>query len=178
MCLDRPDVFKPQLRALLRAAAVGNVHVMLPMVDDLDEIRRVKALLATCAQELNQEGAAYAMPKLGIMVETPAAALTADLLAPEVDFFSIGTNDLTQYVMAVDRVNPNLAALYRTDHPAVLRAIGMVCEAAKKANISVAVCGEAAARPAMIPVLIGLGVNELSMSPSSVLRAKKIVSEL
>ena len=178
MCLDRPDVFKPQLRALLRAAALGNVHVMLPMVDDLDEIRRVKALLATCAQELAQEGATYAQPKLGIMVETPAAALTADLLAPEVDFFSIGTNDLTQYVMAVDRVNPNLAALYRTDHPAVLRAIGMVCEAAKKAKISVAVCGEAAARPEMIPILIGLGVNELSMSPSSVLRAKKIVSEL
>jgi phosphocarrier protein FPr len=177
MCLDRPDVFKPQLRALLRAAAIGNVHVMLPMVDDLDEVRRVKALLATCAQELAQEGAAYAQPLLGIMVETPAAALTADLLAPEVDFFSIGTNDLTQYVMAVDRVNPNLAALYRTDHPAVLRAIGMVCEAAKKANISVAVCGEAAARPEMIPLLIGLGVNELSMSPSSVLRAKKIVSE-
>jgi phosphotransferase system enzyme I (PtsI) len=178
MCLDRPDVFKPQLRALLRAAAIGNVHVMLPMVDDLDEVRRVKALLATCAQELAQEGAACAQPLLGIMVETPAAALTADLLAPEVDFFSIGTNDLTQYVMAVDRVNPNLAALYRTDHPAVLRAIGMVCEAAKKAGISVAVCGEAAARPEMIPVLIGLGVNELSMSPSSVLRAKKIVSEL
>jgi phosphotransferase system enzyme I (PtsI) len=178
MCLDRPDVFKPQLRALLRAAAIGNVHVMLPMVDDLDEVRRVKALLATFAQELAQEGAAYAQPLLGIMVETPAAALTADLLAPEVDFFSIGTNDLTQYVMAVDRVNPNLAALYRTDHPAVLRAIGMVCEAAKKAGISVAVCGEAAARPEMIPVLIGLGVNELSMSPSSVLRAKKIVSEL
>jgi phosphotransferase system enzyme I (PtsI) len=178
MCLDRPDVFKPQLRALLRAAAVGNVRVMLPMIDDLDEIRAVKTLLATCAQELSHEGATYAQPELGIMVETPAAALTADLLAPEVDFFSIGTNDLTQYVMAVDRVNPNLAALYRTDHPAVLRAIGMVCEAAKKANISVAVCGEAAARPEMIPVLIGLGVNELSMSPSSVLRAKKIVSEL
>jgi phosphotransferase system enzyme I (PtsI) len=178
MCLDRPDVFEPQLRALLRAAALGNVHVMLPMVDDLDEIRRVKALLANCAQALKQEGVTYGMPKLGIMVETPAAALTADLLAPEVDFFSIGTNDLTQYVMAVDRVNPNLASLYRTDHPAVLRAIGMVCEAAKHANIRVAVCGEAAARPEMIPVLIGLGVNELSMSPSSVLRAKKIVSEL
>jgi phosphoenolpyruvate-protein phosphotransferase (PTS system enzyme I) len=178
MCLDRPDVFKPQLRALLRAASVGNVHVMLPMIDDLDEIRRVKALMAICAEELTEEGAVYALPKLGIMVETPAAALTADLLAPEVDFFSIGTNDLTQYVMAVDRVNPNLASLYKTDHPAVLRAIGMVCEAAKKANVSVAVCGEAAARPEMIPVLIGLGVNELSMSPSSVLRAKKIVSEL
>ena len=178
MCLDRPDVFKPQLRALLRAAALGNVHVMLPMVDDLDEIRRVKELLASCAQELTHEGVTYGVPKLGIMVETPAAALTADLLAPEVDFFSIGTNDLTQYVMAVDRVNPTLAALYRTDHPAVLRAIGMVCEAAKKANIRVAVCGEAAARPEMIPVLIGLGVDELSMGPSSVLRAKKIVSEL
>ena len=178
MCLDRPDVFKPQLRALLRAATRGNVRVMLPMVDDLDEIRRVKELLATCAQELTHAGVTYGVPKLGIMVETPAAALTADLLAPEVDFFSIGTNDLTQYVMAVDRVNPTLAALYRTDHPAVLRAIGMVCEAAKKANISVAVCGEAAARPEMIPVLIGLGVDELSMSPSSVLRAKKIVSEL
>ena len=178
MCLDRPDVFKPQLRALLRAATQGNVHVMLPMVDDLDEIHRVKELLTICAQELTQEGVAHGVPKLGIMVETPAAALTADLLAPEVDFFSIGTNDLTQYVMAVDRVNPTLASLYRTDHPAVLRAIGMVCEAAKKANISVAVCGEAAARPEMIPILVGLGVNELSMSPSSVLRAKKIVSEL
>jgi phosphotransferase system enzyme I (PtsI) len=132
---------------LLRAATLGNVHVMLPMVDDLDEVRRVKVLLATCAQELALEGAAYAMPKLGIMVETPAAALTADLLAPEVDFFSIGTNDLTQYVMAVDRVNPNLAALYRTDHPAVLRAIGMVCEAAKKANIRVAVCSAAGDDP-------------------------------
>jgi phosphoenolpyruvate-protein phosphotransferase (PTS system enzyme I) len=178
MCLDRPDVFEPQLRALLRAATLGNVHVMLPMVDDLDEIRRVKALLAQCAAALQKEGVAFGMPKLGIMVETPAAALTADLLAPEVDFFSIGTNDLTQYVMAVDRVNANLASLYRTDHPAVLRAIGMVCEAARKAKISVAVCGEAAARPEMIPVLVGLGVNELSMSPSSVLRAKKIVSEL
>ncbi|RFU49394.1 phosphoenolpyruvate--protein phosphotransferase [Paraburkholderia sp. DHOC27] len=178
MCLDRPDVFEPQLRALLRAATLGNVHVMLPMVDDLDEIRRAKVMLENCAQALRQAGVACAMPKLGIMVETPAAALTADLLAPEVDFFSIGTNDLTQYVMAVDRVNASLASLYRTDHPAVLRAIGMVCEAAKRANISVAVCGEAAARPDMIPVLVGLGVNELSMSPSSVLRAKKIVSEL
>jgi phosphotransferase system enzyme I (PtsI) len=178
MCLDRPDVFKPQLRALLRAAAMGNVRVMLPMIDDLDEIRRVKALIAICAQALTDEGVAYALPKLGIMVETPAAALTADLLAPEVDFFSIGTNDLTQYVMAVDRVNPNLASLYRTDHPAVLRAIGLVCEAAKKANLSVAVCGEAAAWPEMIPVLVRLGVTELSMSPSSVLRAKKIVSEM
>jgi phosphotransferase system enzyme I (PtsI) len=178
MCLDRPDVFMPQLRALLRAAVVGNVQVMLPMVDDVEEVRRVKVLLGECAQSLAAQGIACGMPKLGIMVETPAAALTADDLAKEVDFFSIGTNDLTQYVMAVDRMNPALSSLYRTDHPAVLRAIGMVCEAAKKANISVAVCGEAAARPEMIPLLLGLGVNELSMSPSSILRAKRIITEL
>jgi phosphocarrier protein FPr len=178
MCLDRPDVFVPQLKALLRAAVLGNVQVMLPMVDDVDEVRRVKLLLDECVQSLAEQGIAYAMPKLGIMVETPAAALTADDLAKEVDFFSIGTNDLTQYVMAVDRMNPALSSLYRTDHPAVLRAIRMVCEAAKKAHISVAVCGEAAARPEMIPLLVALGVDELSMSSSSILRAKRIVTEL
>jgi phosphoenolpyruvate-protein phosphotransferase (PTS system enzyme I) len=178
MCLDRPDVFKPQLRALLRAASVGNVHAMLPMIADLDEVRRVKALLAECASELAGEGAVFGEPKLGIMIETPAAALSADMLAPEVDFFSIGTNDLTQYVMAADRTNPHLASLYRCDHPAVLRAIAMVCDAARRAGIEVAVCGEAAAQPRMIPVLVGLGVDELSMSPACVLRAKKIVSEL
>jgi phosphocarrier protein FPr len=178
MCIDRPEVFKPQLRALLRAATCGNVHAMLPMIADVEEIRRVKALFAVCAQELANEGVAFCEPKLGIMIETPAAALTADLLAPEVDFFSIGTNDLTQYVMAADRTNPQLASLYRSDHPAVLRAIAMVCDAAQRAGIGVAVCGEAAAQPQMIPALIGLGVDELSMSPACVLRAKKIVSEL
>jgi phosphoenolpyruvate-protein phosphotransferase (PTS system enzyme I) len=178
MCLDRPDVFKPQLRALLRAASVGNVQAMLPMIADVDEIRRVKALMAECARELAAEGLAFGEPKLGIMIETPAAALTADVLAPEVDFFSIGTNDLTQYVMAADRANPHLASLYRSDHPAVLRAISMVCDAAKRAGIEVAVCGEAAAQPKMIPLLVGLGVDELSMSPACVLRAKKTVSEL
>jgi phosphoenolpyruvate-protein phosphotransferase (PTS system enzyme I) len=178
MCLDRPDVFKPQLRALLRAASAGNVQAMLPMIADVGEVRRVKALMAECARELASEGVAFGAPKLGIMIETPAAALTADVLAPEVDFFSIGTNDLTQYVMAADRANPHLASLYRCDHPAVLRAIAMVCDAARRAGIEVAVCGEAAAQPAMIPVLVGLGVDELSMSPACVLRAKKIVSEL
>jgi phosphotransferase system enzyme I (PtsI) len=177
MCLDRPDVFKPQLRALLRAAVEGNLQMMLPMIDGLDEIRCVKALIAQCAEELTGEGVAFDLPRLGIMIETPAAALTADLLAPEVDFFSIGTNDLTQYVMAVDRANPRLAPLYRTDHPAVLRAIAMVCEAAHKAGIGVAVCGEAAAQPALIPLLLGLGVDELSMSPAAILRAKKLVTD-
>lgn len=177
MCLDCPEVFEPQLRALLRAAVHGDLRVMLPMVDDVDEIRRTRALVERLAAELARAGVPHARPKLGIMIETPAAVLTADLLAQEVEFFSIGTNDLTQYVMAVDRMNPSLAPLYQTGHPAVLRAIGMVCEAAKRAHIGVAVCGEAASQPHMIPTLVNLGVDELSMNPNAILRAKKIVTE-
>ena len=178
MCLDCPEVFEPQLRALLRAAAHGNICVMLPMVDDVDEVRRTKAIIERIAVELTEAGVPFAVPKLGIMIETPAAVLTADLLAQEVEFFSIGTNDLTQYIMAVDRMNPSLASLYRTEHPAVIQAIKMVCDAAKRAHISVGVCGEAASRPHMIPVFVNLGVDELSMSPNSVLRAKKLVTEI
>ncbi|AQQ30652.1 phosphoenolpyruvate--protein phosphotransferase [Burkholderia cenocepacia] len=178
MCLDCPEVFEPQLRALLRAAAHGNICVMLPMVDDVDEVRRTKAIIERIAAELTEAGVPFAVPKLGIMIETPAAVLTADLLAQEVAFFSIGTNDLTQYIMAVDRMNPSLASLYKTEHPAVIQAIKMVCDAAKRAHISVGVCGEAASRPNMIPVFVNLGVDELSMSPNSVLRAKKLVTEI
>ena len=123
MCLDRPDVFKPQLRALLRAATVGNVKVMIPMISELEEVRRVRALIADCKFELSVEGCAHADFELGIMIETPAAVLQADALAAEVSFFSIGTNDLTQYVMATDRANARIAGLYRTEHPAVMRAI-------------------------------------------------------
>ncbi|WP_161803610.1 putative PEP-binding protein, partial [Burkholderia cenocepacia] len=164
--------------ALLRAAAHGNICVMLPMVDDVDEVRRTKAIIERIAAELTEAGVPFAVPKLGIMIETPAAVLTADLLAQEVEFFSIGTNDLTQYIMAVDRMNPSLASLYKTEHPAVIQAIKMVCDAAKRAHISVGVCGEAASRPNMIPVFVNLGVDELSMSPNSVLRAKKLVTEI
>ena len=178
MCLDSPEVFEPQLRALLRATAHGNICVMLPMVDDVDEVRRTKAIIERIAAELTDAGVPFAVPKLGIMIETPAAVLTANLLAQEVEFFSIGTNDLTQYIMAVDRMNPSLASLYKTEHPAVIQAIKMVCDAAKRAHISVGVCGEAASRPNMIPVLVNLGVDELSMSPNSVLRAKKLVTEI
>lgn len=178
MCLDSPQIFEPQLRALLRAAVHGNLCVMLPMIDDVDEVRRVKAIMARLAAELAANNVPHALPRLGIMVETPAAVLIADALAREVAFFSIGTNDLTQYIMAVDRMNPNLAALYRTDHPAVLQAIGMVCDAAKRAGISVGVCGEAASRPELIPTLVNLGVDELSMSPTTILRAKKCVTEI
>ncbi|QGZ65754.1 phosphoenolpyruvate--protein phosphotransferase [Paraburkholderia acidisoli] len=178
MCLDSPEIFEPQLRALLRAAVHGNLCVMLPMVDDVDEVRRVKAIMARLAAELAAAQVPHALPRLGIMIETPAAVLTADTLAREVAFFSIGTNDLTQYIMAVDRMNPNLAALYRTEHPAVLQAIRMVCDAAKRAGISVGVCGEAAGKPALIPTLVNLGVDELSMSPNAILRAKKLVTEI
>lgn len=178
MCLDRPEVFKPQLRALLRAASVGNVRVMIPMISDVDEVRRVRALVDECSAELTAAGVAHARFELGIMVETPAAVLQADALAAEVGFFSIGTNDLTQYVMATDRANAQIASLYRTEHPAVMRAIALTCEAARAAGIWVGLCGEAAANLDLIPRFVDMGVTELSMSPASILAAKKRVTEL
>lgn len=177
MCLDRPDVFKPQLRALLRAAVAGNVRVMIPMVSDVGEVRRVRALVHACEAELRAQGVPHGRFELGIMVETPAAVLQADALAAEVSFFSIGTNDLTQYVMAADRANSRIDALYRTGHPAVMAAIAMACEAARRAGIWVGVCGEAAADTQLIPRFIDLGVSELSMSPAAILAAKRCVSE-
>lgn len=178
MCLDRPEIFKPQLRALLRAAVCGNVKVMLPMIADVEEIRKTKRLIAECRSELDAEKVRHDAFDLGVMVETPAAALVADELAEEAAFFSIGTNDLTQYVMAADRQNPKVTNLNRADHPAVLRAIDLICQAARRANIWVGVCGEAAARPELIPTFVNLGVNELSMAATSILQAKKCVSEL
>ncbi len=178
MCLDRLDVFKPQLRALLRAATVGNVRVMIPMISEVDEVRRVRAVIAECASDLKADGVPHAAFELGIMIETPAAVLQADELAAEVAFFSIGTNDLTQYVMATDRANAQIAALYRTEHPAVMRAVQMTCDAAQRAGIWVGVCGEAAADVDLMPRFIAMGVRELSMSPASILAAKKRISEL
>ncbi len=178
MCLDRLDTFKPQLRALLRAAVVGNIKVMIPMVSDLSEVRRVRNLIEQCEADLKREGVPCAQFELGIMVETPAAVLQAESLAAEVSFFSIGTNDLTQYVMAADRANARIASLYRTEHPAVLKAIEMTCQAAERAGIWVGVCGEAAANPALIRQFVAMGVTELSMSPSSILTAKKTISEI
>lgn len=178
MCLERLDVFKPQLRALLRAAAAGNVKVMVPMVADANELRLTRELIVACENELAAERISHARAPLGAMIETPAAALLADEIAKSAEFFSIGTNDLTQYVMAADRLNPRVAYLNRPDHPAVLKAAAMACEAARRAGIWVGVCGEAAARPDLIPAFVNMGVDELSMSPSAILRAKKCVSEL
>jgi phosphocarrier protein FPr len=176
--LDRPEVLRPQIRALLRAAVRGPLRVMVPMVSEPEEVRRVRRTIAECRDELAAAGVAHAAFELGIMVETPAAALLAPALAREVAFFSIGTNDLTQYVMAADRTNPMVARLCRPDHPAVLEAIRLVGSAAKAAGIPVAVCGEAAARLDLVETLIRLGVDELSMSPPAILRVKKRITEI
>ncbi len=177
-CLDRPDFYKIQLRALLRAGAKHhNIKIMLPLVTELEEIRQARSLLEQCKQELKHEGLDFdANISLGIMVETPAAAWTADLLARECDFFSIGTNDLTQYTMAVDRGNAQVASLYTTYHPAVLRSIHSVIAAAKSANIPVGMCGEAAADPLLIPLLMQWGLDEFSVSSASLLPTRAQIS--
>ncbi|MCB6184337.1 phosphoenolpyruvate--protein phosphotransferase [Leeia sp. TBRC 13508] len=178
MCLDRLDVFKPQLRALLRAAAFGNLKIMVPMISDVEEVRKVKVLLNICREELRSEQIAVGDFELGIMIETPAAVLQADAMAEEVSFFSIGTNDLTQYVMAVDRANAQISGLYRTSHPAVLKAVELTCEAAQKAGIWVGICGESAADQQLTEAFVNFGVSELSMSPASILAMKKKITEL
>ena len=176
MSLDTPGLFKPQLRAILRAAAHGNLRIMFPMVAEVEELRAAKRMLEEARVEL--EGAEVGEVETGVMVETPAAAVCASELAAEASFFSIGTNDLVQYTLAADRGNERLGRLQSADHPAVLALIRQTCEAAEKANIPVGVCGEAAGEPEMIPKLLNLGITELSMSPPSIPRAKKVVSEL
>lgn len=176
-CLQRKDLFRQQLRAILRAAAFGDIRIMLPMVTSLEEIKAVRSLLAELQEELAQAGitAPQTIP-LGVMIETPAAVLLADLLAQEADFFSIGTNDLTQYMLCVDRGNSKAAYLYSHYHPAVLRAIRHVIRAGTNARIPVGMCGEAAADPLMAPLLIAYGLNEFSVSPASVLASRKSIA--
>lgn len=178
MCLDRPDIFKQQLRALMRAAVNGNVKVMLPMVSRLSEVARTRELIAECEAELKERGVAFGQFELGVMIETPAAVLIARELAKQVAFFSIGTNDLTQYVMAADRLNPTVAGLNDVSDPAVMAAIEMTAKAGTEAGIMVGMCGEAAGRPDLIPEFIRMGLTELSMSPASVPRAKKVIADL
>ena len=178
-CLSEQPLFKTQLRALLRAGAQErNIMIMLPLVTGVQEIRAARSLLEECKQELSREGLEYD-PKiaLGVMIETPAAALTADLMAKEADFFSIGTNDLTQYTIAVDRGNAKVEQLYTTLHPAVLRSIRGIIHAAKQAKIPVGMCGESAADPLLIPLLMQFGLDEFSVSASSVLKTRKTISE-
>ena len=177
-CLDTPETYMVQLRALLRAGADHkNIKIMLPLVTGLEEIRAAKAMLEKAKKELAAEGLPFdADAEVGIMIETPAASQIADLLAQEAAFFSIGTNDLTQYTLAVDRGNPDVAPLYTHFHPAVLRSIRHVIHAARNAGIPVGMCGEAAADPALIPLLLTWGLDEFSVSASAVLATRRTIS--
>ena len=177
-CLDRKDdVYRPQLRALLRASAFGQIKIMIPMVTCIEEIREAKALIEEIKKELGEKGIAYNKEiKVGIMVETAAASLMADVFAKEVDFFSIGTNDLTQYTMSVDRGNEKVSYLYSTFNPAVLRSIRNIIKCGREAGIMVGMCGEAASDPMMIPLLLAFGLNEFSMSSSAILKARKMIT--
>ncbi len=178
-CLENIPIFKTQLRAILRASAVGNVKIMFPMISGLDELRRAVSILNECKEELRRTGSTFGdATEVGAMIEIPSAAISADILAREVDFFSIGTNDLIQYALAVDRVNERIAHLYEPTHPAVLRLLKMIADAAHANDIWVGVCGEMAGDIALIPLLLGLGMDELSASATLVPRVKRAVQSL
>jgi len=178
-CLENIDIFKTQLRAILRASAVGNVKIMFPMISGVGELRRALSVLAECKEELRRTGSTFSdTTEVGAMIEIPSAALSADILAREVDFFSIGTNDLIQYAIAVDRVNERIAHLYEPTHPAVLRLLKMIADAARANDIWVGVCGEMAGDIALIPLLLGLGMDELSAGATLVPRVKRAVQSV
>lgn len=177
-CLQRKDIYEIQLKALLRASAFGKIKIMVPLVTGVDELRQVKAMIKDIMAELDKEGVVYNKNiEVGVMMETPAACMMADALAKEAAFFSIGTNDLTGYTMAVDRGNAKVAYLYSTYNPAVLRAIKRIIECAKKEGIMVGMCGEAAADSKLIPLLLAFGLDEFSVSATSVLKTRKTISD-
>ena len=177
-CLQRKDIYEIQLKALLRASAFGKIKIMVPLVTGVDELRQVKAMIKEIMAELDNEGVAYNKNiEVGVMMETPAACMVADVLAKEAAFFSIGTNDLTGYTMAVDRGNAKVAYLYSTYNPAVLRAIKRIIECGKKEGIMVGMCGEAAADSKLIPLLLAFGLDEFSVSATSVLKTRKTISD-
>ena len=178
ICLTRKEIFKTQLRAILRASAYGKVSIMFPMIISVREVRDAKDILAECRKELASEGVAMGEVEIGIMIETPAAVAMADELAQEVEFFSLGTNDLTQYTLAIDRQNPRLDAFYDPHHPAVLRMIRHTIEAGHRHNCWVGICGELGADPKLTETFLRMGVDELSVSPSSILPLRKIVRSL
>lgn len=177
ICLTRPEIFKTQLRALFRASAYGKIAIMYPMITSVAEIYRIKEIVAQVKEELAAQGIDHGDPEQGIMIETPAAAVISDLLAKEVDFFSIGTNDLTQYTLAIDRQNTKLDEFYDPHHPAILRMISMVVENAHKAGIWAGICGELGADQSLTKEFLAMGVDELSVSPGSILPIRKIILE-
>lgn len=177
ICLSQPEIFKTQLRAILRAGVYGNIAIMYPMITSVDEVRKIKVIMNEVKAELKEQGIAYADVLEGIMIETPAAVMVSDELAKEVDFFSIGTNDLTQYTLAIDRQNPKLDDFYNPHHPAVLKMIRMTVENAHKAGIWAGICGELGADTTLTEEFIRMGVDELSVSPGRILQIRKIIRE-
>lgn len=177
ICLTQTEVFKTQLRALFRASAYGKLAIMYPMITSLWEVQRIREIVEEVKKELTESGLMFGNPEQGIMIETPAAVMVSDELAKEVDFFSIGTNDLTQYTLAIDRQNPKLDTFYDAHHPAVLKMISMVVENAHKAGIWAGICGELGADTTLTKEFLAMGVDELSVSPGSVLPIRKIVRE-
>ncbi|QIB27593.1 phosphoenolpyruvate--protein phosphotransferase [Caloranaerobacter azorensis] len=179
LCLDKVEIFKVQLRALLRASIYGNLKIMFPMISSLEELLEAKKILQEVKRDLDSEGVEYASNiEVGMMIEVPSAAIISDILAKEVDFFSIGTNDLIQYTTAVDRMNQKIRHLYNPFNPAVIRLIKMVIDNGHKQGIWVGMCGEMAGDPKLIPILIGMGLDEFSMSPISILRARRIIRNI
>lgn len=175
ICLDRPEIFKTQLRAIYRASYYGNISVMFPMVISVTEVRRIKELIAEVKKELTEEGLSYRDCEIGIMIETPAAVMISDLLAEEVDFFSVGTNDLTQYTLAIDRQNPKLDHIYDAHHEAVLRMLQMVVDNGHKGGCWVGICGELGADTELTGTLLRMGFDELSVSPSMILKVREAI---
>ena len=178
ICLKQPDIFKTQVRALLRAAVFGNLSVMYPMIISVDEVKKVYEIVEEVRQELEAKGIPYKMPEQGIMIETPAAVMVSDELAQIVDFFSIGTNDLTQYTLAIDRQNAKLDDFYNPHHPAVLRMIKMVTDNAHKHGKWAGICGELGADPELTEEFMRMGLDELSVAPSMILKLRKAVREM
>lgn len=177
ICLKRPEIFKTQLRALYRASVYGNIAIMFPMITSVWEIKKIKEIVAEVKQELDGAGISYQDVELGVMIETPAAVMCSEELAKEVDFFSIGTNDLTQYTLAVDRQNGELDDFYDAHHPAVLKMIQMVIENGHKQDVWVGICGELGADTTLTDIFLDMGIDELSVSPSCVLPIRKIIRQ-
>lgn len=178
ICLERTDIFKTQLRALLRASAFGNIAIMFPMVISVNEVKQIKEIVNEIKKELDGQEIPYGETELGIMIETPAAVMISDLLAPEVDFFSIGTNDLTQYTLAIDRQNMKLDNIYDAHHPAILRMIQMTIENGHKHGCWVGICGELGADPGLTKTFVEMGIDELSVSPAFVLPTRKNIRDI
>ena len=179
LCLDNVDLFKTQLRALLRASAFGNIAIMFPMISSIEELKKAKEIVEECKKELDEKNIAYKKDiKTGIMIEIPSAAIIADKLAKECDFFSIGTNDLIQYTVAVERGNEKISKLYTKYHPAVIKLVKSAIDGAHKAGIFCGMCGEAASDKLLIPLLIGLGLDEFSMNSNKILQSRKTISKL